>query len=69
MTRAPSKLHEQFLDKVQLLRVLYVVLVISLGALFLYAWMLEHYTKEYAVSTLFTAIIISTWMNGLHARK
>ncbi len=69
MNRAPSKLHEQFLDKVQLLRVLYVVFVISLGALFLYIWMLEHYTKEYAVSTLFTAFIIATWVNGLQSLK
>jgi Ca2+-transporting ATPase len=69
MNRAPSKLHEQFLDKVQLLRVLYVVLVISLGALFLYNWMLEHYTKEYAVSTIFTAFIMATWMNGLQSLK
>jgi len=69
MNRTPSKLHEQFLDKVQLLRVLYVVFVISLGALFLYIWMLEHYTKEYAVSTLFTAFIIATWVNGLQSLK
>ena len=69
MNRAPSKLHEQFLDKVQLLRVLYVVLVISIGALFIYVWMLEHYTKEYAVSTLFTAFIMATWMNGLQSLK
>ena len=69
MNRAPSKLHEQFLDKVQLLRVLYAVLVISLGALFLYAWMLEHYTKENAISTLFTAFIIATWVNGLQSLK
>ena len=69
MNRAPSKLHEQFLDKVQLLRVLYAVLVISLGALFLYVWMLDHYTKESAISTLFTAFIIATWVNGLQSLK
>jgi len=43
MSRAPTKLHKQFLDKVQFFRVLYAALVISLGALFLYVWMLEHY--------------------------
>ena len=69
MNRAPSRLDEQFLDKVQLLRVLYVVMVISLGALFLYVWMLEHYTKESAISTLFTAFIIATWVNGLQSLK
>jgi Ca2+-transporting ATPase len=31
--------------------------------------MLEHYTKEYAVSTLFTAFIMATWMNGLQSLK
>lgn len=69
MSRPPSKLHEQFLDRVQLLRVLYVVLVISLGALFLYSWMLDNFTEESAISTLFTAFIIATWMNGLQSLK
>ena len=69
MNRAPTKLHEQFLDKVQLLRVLYAALVISLGALFLYVWMLDHYTKESAISTLFTAFVIATWVNGLQSLK
>ncbi len=69
MLRAPTKLHEQFLDKVQFLRVLYAALVISLGALFLYVWMLDHYTKESAISTLFTAFVIATWINGLQSLK
>ncbi|QOP42417.1 cation-transporting P-type ATPase [Sulfurimonas marina] len=69
MNRVPNKLHEQFLDKVQLLRVFYVVLVISIGSLFLYAWMLEHSTKESAISTLFTAFVIATWINGLQSLK
>ncbi|MFT7861096.1 MAG: cation-transporting P-type ATPase, partial [Sulfurimonas sp.] len=69
MNRAPNRLHEQFLDKVQLLRVFYVVLVISVGSLFLYAWMLEHSTKESAISTLFTAFVIATWINGLQSLK
>jgi len=69
MNRAPTKLHEQFLDKVQLLRVLYAALVISLGALFLYVWMMDHYGKESAISTLFTAFVIATWINGLQSLK
>ena len=69
MNRAPTKLHKQFLDKVQLLRVLYAALVISLGALFLYVWMLDHYGKESAISTLFTAFVIVTWINGLQSLK
>jgi len=69
MNRAPTKLHKQFLDKTQLLRVLYAALVISLGALFLYVWMLDHYGKESAISTLFTAFVIATWINGLQSLK
>lgn len=69
MNRAPTKLHKQFLDKVQLLRVLYAALVISLGSLFLYVWMLDHYGKESAISTLFTAFVIATWINGLQSLK
>ncbi len=69
MHGAPTKLHEQFLDNIQLMRVLYAALVISLGALFMYIWMLDHYGKESAISTLFTAFVISTWINGLQSLK
>ncbi|HEY9191132.1 MAG TPA: cation-transporting P-type ATPase [Sulfurovum sp.] len=69
MHKAPTRLREKFLDKIQLLRVLYAALVISLGALFMYVWMLEHYGKEYAISTLFTAFVIATWINGLQSLK
>ena len=69
MNKAPTRLREKFLDKIQLLRVVYAALVISLGALFLYIWMLEHDGKEYAISTLFTAFVIATWVNGLQSLK
>ncbi len=69
MKNAPTKLHEKFLDKTQLFRVVYAALVISMGALFLYVWMLEHYGKESAISTLFTAFVIATWINGLQSLK
>ncbi|MGW8170030.1 MAG: cation-translocating P-type ATPase [Sulfurovaceae bacterium] len=69
MKRPPTRLHEQFLDKVQILRVFYAALVISLSALFLYVWMLDHYGKEVAISTLFTAFVIATWINGLQSVK
>ena len=69
MNRAPTRLYEQFLDKVQLLRVLYAALVISLGALFSYIWMLDHSGKEFAISTLFTAFVVATWINGLQSLK
>jgi Ca2+-transporting ATPase len=69
MKKPPTKIYEQFLDKVQLLRVFYAVLVISLGSLFLYVWMIAHYGKESAISTLFTAFVIATWINGLQSLK
>ena len=69
MNRAPTKLHEKFLDKAQLLRVIYAALVISLGALFIYILMLDSHGKESAISTLFTAFVIATWINGLQSLK
>ena len=69
MSKAPTRLHEKFLDKTQLLRVVYAALVISMGALFLYVWMLEEYGKESAVSTLFSAFVVATWVNGLQSLK
>lgn len=65
----PTKIHEQFLDKTQLIRVLYAALIISSGALFMYIWMLDNYGKQSAISTLFTAFVISTWINGLQSLK
>lgn len=69
MCRPPIKLQEQFLDKVQIFRILYAALVISAGTLFMYVWMLEHTSTEYAISTLFTGFVIVTWMNGLQSLK
>jgi Ca2+-transporting ATPase len=69
MIRPPTKLHEQFLDKVQIFRVLYAALVISLSALFLYIWILDSYGKESAISTIFTVFVIATWINGLQSIK
>lgn len=69
MNKAPTKLHEKFLDRTQLFRVIYAALVISMGALFLYIWMLKHYGEEIAISTLFTAFVVATWINGLQAIK
>lgn len=69
MSKAPTRLHEKFLDKTQLLRVVYAALVISMGGLFLYVWILEQYGKESAVSTLFTAFVVATWVNGLQSLK
>ncbi len=69
MKRPPTKLHKQFLDKVQIFRVLYAALAISLSALFLYVWILDSYGKESAISTLFTVFVIATWINGLQSLK
>lgn len=69
MSKAPTRLHEKFLDKTQLLRVVYAALVISMGALLLYVLMLEEYGKESAISTLFTAFVVATWVNGLQSLK
>lgn len=69
MNSPPTKLQKQFLDKIQLLRVLYAALIISMGTLFTYVCMLEHYGKESAISTLFSAFVIATWINGLQSLK
>ncbi len=69
MSRPPTKLHEKFLDKVQIFRVLYAALVISFSALFLYIWLLKYYGKESAISILFTVFVVSTWINGLQSLK
>lgn len=69
MNRLPTRLHEKFFDKVQIFRVFYAALVISLSALFLYTWMLNNYGKESAISMIFTVFVIATWINGLQAIK
>ena len=69
MNRLPTRLHEKFFDKVQIFRVFYAALAISLSALFLYIWMLNNHGKESAISMIFTVFVIATWINGLQAIK
>jgi len=69
MKRKPKKIHEQFFDKLQIARTLYASLTIGLLGLYLYHTLLQTQGHEMAVSTLFNALIVATWMNGIQALK
>jgi Ca2+-transporting ATPase len=69
MKRRPKKPHEQFFDKIQIARTLYASLSIGLLGLYLYHTLLQTQGHEMAVSTLFSALIVATWMNGIQSLK
>lgn len=69
MKRGPKKIHEQFFDKVQIARTLYASLSIGLLGLYLYHTLLQTQGHDMAVSTLFSALIVATWMNGVQSLK
>ncbi|MEJ2467692.1 MAG: cation-transporting P-type ATPase [Campylobacterales bacterium] len=69
MTRGPKKTERQFFDRVQIARTLYASLVIGLLGLWLYRGLLLEHGYDVAVSTVFTAMIVAIWVNGLQSLK
>jgi Ca2+-transporting ATPase len=69
MQRQPIKTSLQFFDKTQIARTLYASSVIGFLGLFLYHTMISSYGHSIAVSTIFNAMIIAIWVNGLHSLK
>lgn len=69
MKRKPKKPEEQFFDRVQIARTLYASLIIGLLGLWLYHDIISTRGYDAAVSTVFTAMIIAIWVNGLQSLK
>jgi len=69
MKRKPKKPNEQFFDKVQVARTLYASGVIGLLSLWLYIETISTSGHDAAVSIVFSAIIVSIWVNGLQSIK
>lgn len=69
MARKPKKSAVQFFDKAQMLRTLFASSLIGLLGLLLYHTTLQTRGHDLAVSTLFTALVISIWVNGLQSLK
>jgi Ca2+-transporting ATPase len=69
MKRRPKKPERQFFDRVQIVRTLYASLVIGLLGLWLYRDILLERGYDTAVSTVFTAMIVAIWVNGLQSLK
>lgn len=59
----------QFFDKVQIARTLYASAVIGLLGLYLYHELISTRGYDVAVSTVFTAMIVAIWVNGLQSLK
>lgn len=69
MKRKPKKNDVQFFDKVQIARTLYASAVIGLLGLYLYHELISTRGYDVAVSTVFTAMIVAIWVNGLQSLK
>jgi Ca2+-transporting ATPase len=69
MKRKPKKNDVQFFDKIQLARTLYASTIIGLLGLYVYHELISTRGYDIAVSTVFTAMIVAIWMNGLQSLK
>ncbi|MBU0721524.1 cation-transporting P-type ATPase [bacterium] len=69
MSRKPKKIEKQFFDKIQIARTMYASFIIGLLGLWLYHESISAYGHAVAVSTVFTAMIVAIWVNGLQSLK
>lgn len=69
MKGRPKKPEQQFFDKIQIARTLYASVIIGLLGLWLFYHTIETRGYEIAVSSVFTAMIIAIWVNGLQSIK
>jgi P-type Ca2+ transporter type 2C len=69
MKGRPKKPEEQFFDTIQIARTLYASLIIGLLGLWLFYHTIETRGYDIAVSSVFTAMIIAIWVNGLQSIK
>jgi len=69
MQRKPRRPDTQFFDKVQIARTLYASVIIGLFGLWLYHDIITTRGHDSAVSTVFTAMIVAIWVNGLQSIK
>lgn len=69
MQRKPKRPDTQFFDKVQIARTLYASVLIGLFGLWLYHDIITTRGHDSAVSTVFTAMIVAIWVNGLQSIK
>ncbi|MBU1659376.1 cation-transporting P-type ATPase [bacterium] len=69
MNRKPKKTDMQFFDKVQIARTLYASIIIGLLGLWIFHTTILTQGYDIAVSTVFTAMIVAIWVNGLQSLK
>ncbi|MGB6018033.1 MAG: cation-transporting P-type ATPase [Sulfurimonadaceae bacterium] len=69
MKRKPKRPDALFFDKVQIARTLYASAVIGILGLWLYIETFSTRGQDIAVSTVFTAMIVAIWVNGLQSLK
>ena len=69
MKRKPKRPDAQFFDKIQIVRTLFASVVIGLLGLWLYDATITARGHDIAVSTVFTAMIVAIWVNGLQSLK
>lgn len=69
MKRKAKKSSIQFLDKAQIWRALFASCIIGLLGLLLFQTIIATRGYDVTVSTVFTAMVISIWVNGLQSLK
>jgi P-type Ca2+ transporter type 2C len=69
MAKPPKNIQKQFLDKIQIFRVVFFSLIMGIIAFEFYKYLLKTYSYDLALSISFTSIVMIQWVNGLQAQK
>lgn len=69
MKRPPQKISEMFFNAAQLKHILYGTLALGIPNLILYLYMLGKFPIGETITTVFTAMVVAQWINGIQAQK
>lgn len=69
MKRKPKNIDNLFFDKHQILKLIISTVIITSVNLILFVYMLNNYSVEVSITVIFTSMVFSQWVNGIHAQK
>jgi Ca2+-transporting ATPase len=69
MANKPKKIDQLFLDNSQIFRIIASTFVITAANLVFFIYMINNYHLDIATTAVFTSMVFSQWVNGIHAQK
>ncbi|MEM0448347.1 MAG: cation-transporting P-type ATPase [Methanomassiliicoccales archaeon] len=69
MARMPRDPQHQFFDREQIFRILFFALAVGWLIFEMYELLLTRYSRELAITIVFTSLVVAQWVNGIQAQK